>query len=144
MALGRLSFLAQSSDARVGGFGVAGDETAALVTLAALRVTARTGPARDGSNALGVEASFESAHALDVSGTLAGEAERMAAGVTLSDRFADAGVPLAVQVVGRRGADHLTVAVASELERAFGGWRRADPSWSLSRRELGPHSLVRG
>ena len=95
MALGRLSFLAQSSDARVGGFGVAGDETAALVTLAALRVTARTGPARDGSNALGVEASFESAHALDVSGTLAGEAERMAAGVTLSDRFVDAGVPLA-------------------------------------------------
>ena len=95
LALGRVSFLAQSSDARVGGFGVAGDETAALVTLAALRVTARTGPARDGSNALGVEASFESAHALDVSGTLAGEAERMAAGVTLSDRFADAGVPLA-------------------------------------------------
>ena len=40
--------------------------------LAALRVTARTGPARDGSNALGVEASFESAHALDVSGTWRG------------------------------------------------------------------------
>ena len=95
LALGRVSFLAQSSDARVGGFGVAGDETAALVTLAALRVSARTGPARDGFTALGVETSFESAHALDVSGTSAGEAERMAAGVTLSERFADAGVPLA-------------------------------------------------
>ena len=74
LALGRVSFLAQSSDARVGGFGVAGDETAALVTLAALRVSARTGPARDGFTALGVETSFESAHALDVSGTSAGEA----------------------------------------------------------------------
>jgi fatty acid amide hydrolase 2 len=37
------------------------------------------------------------------------------------------GLPLAVQVVGRRGNDHLTVAVAGSLESAFGGWQRADP-----------------
>jgi len=32
------------------------------------------------------------------------------------------GLPLGVQVVGARGQDHLTIAVACELERAFGGW----------------------
>jgi fatty acid amide hydrolase 2 len=37
------------------------------------------------------------------------------------------GLPLAVQVVGRRGNDHLTVSVAGALESAFGGWKRADP-----------------
>ena len=31
-------------------------------------------------------------------------------------------LPLGVQVVARRGNDHLTIAVAQELERAFGGW----------------------
>ncbi len=33
------------------------------------------------------------------------------------------GVPLGVQVAGVPGNDHLTIAVALELERAFGGWR---------------------
>ncbi len=33
-----------------------------------------------------------------------------------------AGLPLGVQVIARRGADHRTVAVALEFERAFGGW----------------------
>ncbi len=33
------------------------------------------------------------------------------------------GVPLGVQVVAAPGNDHLTIAVAMELERAFGGWR---------------------
>lgn len=33
-----------------------------------------------------------------------------------------AGIPLGVQVIGRRGNDHVTIAVARELERAFGGW----------------------
>lgn len=33
------------------------------------------------------------------------------------------GVPLGVQVIAARGQDHLTLAVAAELERAFGGWR---------------------
>jgi fatty acid amide hydrolase 2 len=33
-----------------------------------------------------------------------------------------AGLPLGVQVVGGRGRDHLTVAVALELERGCGGW----------------------
>ena len=37
------------------------------------------------------------------------------------------GLPLSVQVIARRGNDHLTVAVAAALERALGGWRRADP-----------------
>lgn len=37
------------------------------------------------------------------------------------------GLPVGVQVVGRRGTDGLTVAVAAALERAFGGWRRANP-----------------
>lgn len=33
------------------------------------------------------------------------------------------GLPLGVQVVGAHGNDHLTVAVALELERRFGGWQ---------------------
>jgi len=33
-----------------------------------------------------------------------------------------AGLPLGVQVVSRRGHDHLTIAAALELERALGGW----------------------
>ncbi len=37
------------------------------------------------------------------------------------------GLPVGVQVIGRRGTDGLTIAVAAELERAFGGWRRANP-----------------
>ena len=32
------------------------------------------------------------------------------------------GIPLGVQIVGAHGADHVTIAVALELERAFGGW----------------------
>ena len=32
------------------------------------------------------------------------------------------GIPLGVQVVGKHGYDHVTIAVARELERAFGGW----------------------
>ena len=32
------------------------------------------------------------------------------------------GVPLGVQVVGGHGRDHVTIAVAQELEHAFGGW----------------------
>jgi fatty acid amide hydrolase 2 len=34
------------------------------------------------------------------------------------------GLPLGVQVVGRRDRDHVTIAVALELERVFGGWVR--------------------
>ena len=33
-----------------------------------------------------------------------------------------AGLPLGVQVAGVPGNDHVTIAVALELERAFGGW----------------------
>jgi fatty acid amide hydrolase 2 len=32
------------------------------------------------------------------------------------------GLPLGVQVISRPGNDHLTIAVAKELERIFGGW----------------------
>jgi fatty acid amide hydrolase 2 len=38
----------------------------------------------------------------------------------------DRGLPLGVQVVGRDGADHVTIAVAQALERALGGW--VDPA----------------
>jgi fatty acid amide hydrolase 2 len=38
----------------------------------------------------------------------------------------DRGLPLGVQVVGRAGADHVTIAVACALERALGGW--VDPA----------------
>lgn len=41
------------------------------------------------------------------------------------------GIPLSVQVIGRRGNDHVTVAVAGALEQDFGGWRRASPTWRL-------------
>jgi fatty acid amide hydrolase 2 len=34
----------------------------------------------------------------------------------------DEGLPLGVQIVGVHGEDHRTIAVALELERAFGGW----------------------
>lgn len=33
------------------------------------------------------------------------------------------GLPLGVQVVAGRFQDHLTLAVARHLERAFGGWK---------------------
>ena len=33
------------------------------------------------------------------------------------------GLPLGVQVAGAHGNDHLTIAVAMELERLFGGWK---------------------
>ncbi len=33
-----------------------------------------------------------------------------------------AGIPLGVQVIAAHGNDHLTIAVAQHLERAFGGW----------------------
>jgi fatty acid amide hydrolase 2 len=32
------------------------------------------------------------------------------------------GLPLGVQVVGGPGRDHVSIAVARELERVFGGW----------------------
>ena len=34
-----------------------------------------------------------------------------------------AGLPLGIQVVATRGNDHVTIAVAQELEKLFGGWR---------------------
>lgn len=34
----------------------------------------------------------------------------------------EAGLPLGVQVIGSRGRDHVTIAVAVELERVLGGW----------------------
>lgn len=37
------------------------------------------------------------------------------------------GMPVAVQVIARRGLDHLTIAVAAALEKRFGGWVRAEP-----------------
>jgi len=37
------------------------------------------------------------------------------------------GLPVGVQVAARRGADHLTLAVAAALEQDLGGWIRAEP-----------------
>ena len=34
----------------------------------------------------------------------------------------DEGLPVGVQVAGAKGADHLTIAIALELEAVFGGW----------------------
>ena len=34
----------------------------------------------------------------------------------------EAGLPLGVQVAAGRDRDHVAIAVAAELERAFGGW----------------------
>ncbi|MCX4246445.1 amidase [Paraliomyxa miuraensis] len=56
--------------------------------------------------------------------------------------FSREGLPLAVQVIGRRGHDHLTVAVAAALEEDFGGWRRARPCWRVPERFVGPDSLI--
>ena len=33
-----------------------------------------------------------------------------------------AGLPVGVQVAARHGADHLSIAIALELEAVFGGW----------------------
>jgi fatty acid amide hydrolase 2 len=41
------------------------------------------------------------------------------------------GLPLGVQVVGSRGRDHLTIAVANFLQETFGGWV---PPWAVARR----------
>ena len=37
------------------------------------------------------------------------------------------GLPLGVQVAALHGNDHMTIAAAGELEKAFGGWV---PPWS--------------
>ncbi len=39
--------------------------------------------------------------------------------------FDEEGIPVAVQVISRRGNDHLTIAAAQVLEDTFGGWRCA-------------------
>lgn len=57
--------------------------------------------------------------------------------------FSPAGLPLSVQVIARRGHDHLTVAVASALEQDFGGWQRARPRWRIPPRFLGPDTAAR-
>lgn len=46
--------------------------------------------------------------------------------------FDASGLPLSVQVIGRRGDDHKTIAVAQVLERALGGWTRAEPRERLA------------
>ena len=41
--------------------------------------------------------------------------------------FDVSGLPLGVQIIGPRGADHLTLGVAGILEQELGGWVRAQP-----------------
>lgn len=47
--------------------------------------------------------------------------------VTVAPVGTHLGMPTAVQVVARRGNDHLTIAAAMALEDAFGGWSPVDP-----------------
>ncbi|HET6585944.1 MAG TPA: amidase [Nannocystaceae bacterium] len=49
------------------------------------------------------------------------------------------GLPLSVQVIGRRGADGLTIAVAGALESDFGGWKRASPTWRVQETRARDH-----
>jgi fatty acid amide hydrolase 2 len=51
------------------------------------------------------------------------------------------GLPLSVQVIGRRGADALTIAVAGALEHDFGGWRRANPTWRVKEARPRGHAV---
>ena len=44
------------------------------------------------------------------------------------------GIPLGVQVVAAHGNDHLTIAVALELERELGGW--VPPAWAMPARSM--------
>jgi len=37
------------------------------------------------------------------------------------------GMPIGIQVIAKRGNDHLTIAVAQQLEKEFGGWVRSQP-----------------
>ena len=39
------------------------------------------------------------------------------------------GLPISLQIVGKPGMDHLTVAVAQALEEDFGGWKPAPVSF---------------
>lgn len=57
--------------------------------------------------------------------------------------FSPQGLPRSVQVIARRGHDHLTLAVASALEEDLGGWQRAQPSWRIPERFLGPDTAAR-
>ena len=45
--------------------------------------------------------------------------------------FGGDGLPVGVQVVGRRNNDHLTLFVARQIELALGGWT---PPWRSPRR----------
>ncbi len=47
--------------------------------------------------------------------------------VTVAPIGTHRGLPTAVQIIGRRGNDHLTIAVAQALEDAFGGWQPVSP-----------------
>ena len=133
--VGRASVLLHSSETRSGGYGARGDEVAALVTASALRFAADVGDADDVAKTkrhASVEMSFESIHALDVSGTLAGEAERMATGDALGDRAAEAGVPLAW--IGSTGGAKRSVVSARAEGNVFFGFvpENADVDVTLS------------
>ena len=41
--------------------------------------------------------------------------------------FSQEGLPLGVQVIAKRGNDHLTIACARAIERELGGWKMANP-----------------
>ncbi len=49
-------------------------------------------------------------------------------GTAMPVSFDHGPVPVSVQILGARGQDHLTLAVAKALEDQLGGWRRAEPT----------------
>ncbi|MFT7622980.1 MAG: fatty acid amide hydrolase 2, partial [Myxococcota bacterium] len=53
-------------------------------------------------------------------------------GTVLPVGFADDGLPVSVQIGALPGNDRLTIAVAGELEKAFGGWTCAPPALKAS------------
>jgi len=61
------------------------------------------------------------------------DAGAIALGVTIPLGLNDRGLPLGIQAAVAPGSDHVAVAVALQLERAFGGWVPPTPPTGLAR-----------
>ena len=125
VTIGRASLLAQSSEKRVGGYGDRTDEVAALATASSLRFAARFGDAdtpegkTKTKQIASVEMSIESVQVLDVSGTFAGDAERMAAGDLIGDGAPDVSGVLLAWIGSTGETKRSVVAARSEGEVFF-------------------------
>ena len=125
VTIGRASLLAQTSEKRVGGYGDRTDEVAALATASSLRFAARFGDAdtpegkTKTKQIASVEMSIESVQVLDVSGTFAGDAERMAAGELIGDGAPDVSGVLLAWIGSTGETKRSVVAARSEGEVFF-------------------------